>query len=1106
MSVGSSAEGGPAPETEPLDISGVVTKVIVRFVRAKADDSGVARLLASAGERRPSAELEDPRSWSTNEQVVALLNAAAQVVGDLDIGRHIGEEMLRPHEDNDLELLWSFGSATDLFRNVGELTNFSRCSTVDSIEVVEGNATIREVTRSGTNRHWRLCEFTKGLLSQAPALFGLMPAVVTETECQARGGQCCMYHVAWEGTLAFTGDATSLTGATPDLLVGTDAAGQADAANARIAHLQDQLGRIGDQLEEVASTASELLAGGDISQLLENIMHRAAAAVGAPRFLLVARTAPDEPVQMHHHGFEPQEARLLAAELWRQDLDTADGSRLIVDIASSRRSYGRLAAVYPPGTEVGRRAQEIFSLYANYAATALDLHTSLAESERSSTTASALLDFSRALSRASTSEEVSQTLADAVPAVLGCERAAVMIWDPLHQRLVFKAVSGAPDVFGQDADDAGGAERGNGKAETVPGPADQPDFGTIESTDTPLVATLMSTRDVAVVDRDTPDPFLQSVMQRYDTQVCVMAPLHSDYEFLGVVAAIFLTPPAVDLHHDHDMHERLRALAYQAVTAFQNAWLLEQVGHLAWHDALTGLPNRRLLEDRVRQQLERAMRLNEPSSMFFVDLDRFKKVNDTLGHAAGDELIKQVAVRLGEVVSRPGIVARLGGDEFAILLPGLAGLVAVRQLAERVLEALHQPYTIEGTEVFTSASIGIAIHPEHGESYDDLLNHADEAMYRAKDLGRDTFQIYEPDPNTTIHVGIRLDSDLHYALERNELFVLYQPYIDLQSNQVVGVEALVRWRHPVQGILEPAAFIPYAEESDLIVGIDEFVIRQAARQLRLWLHQGLGPLRMSVNVSSRDLLHPGFVDTVMSALADNAVPPEQFELEITEQVALDDAGVMRWTVEELRARGVRFSIDDFGAGTSSVQQVAAFPVTTLKIDRTFVQMLGPLDELTNLTAAIVAMADELGLDCVAEGVESPHQSRVLLQRGCTTAQGFFFSPPLFPTDVQRMLQPAIDTPGRPPSRPSRRPDLTGSAPRRQSGDDHGGGRPREGARTRSPGAAPEPPSGWSRPTPRPPSETSVQPEEPKAESHPQGTVADASEKTAAPTGAVGEPR
>jgi len=1083
MSVGNSAEGSPAPEGEPLDISGVVTKVIVRFVRAKADDSGVARLLSTAGERRATADLEDHRSWSTKDQVVSLLNAAAQVVGDLDLGRHIGEEMLRPHEENDLELLWSFGSAGDLFRHIGELTSFSRISTVDAVEVVEGRATIREVTHPETSRHWRLCEFTKGMLSQAPALFGLMPAVVTETECQARGGQSCTYHVAWEGTLAFADDATSLTGAAPDSLLGPGVVGQTHEAQARIAHLQDQLGRVGDQLEEVASTASELLAGGDISQLLDNIMHRAAAAVGAPKYLLVVRMAPDEPVEMHHHGFEPQEARLLAEELWRQDLDEGDGARLIVDIASSRQAYGRLAAVYPPGTEVGRRAQEIFSLYANYAATALDLQTSMAESERSSTTASALLDFSRALSRASTSEEVSQTLADAVPAVLGCERSAVMLWDPLHQRLVFKAVSGTPDLRQPEvAGDRADSGTGDG---TQPGPGDVPDFGSIESTDTPLVARLMGTRDIAVVDRHTPDPFLQSVMERYGTEVCVMAPLHSDYEFLGVVAAIFLTAPAVDLHHDRDMHERLRALAYQAVTAFQNAWLLEQVGHLAWHDALTGLPNRRLLEDRVRQQLERAKRLNEPSSMFFIDLDRFKKVNDTLGHAAGDELIKQVAVRLSEVVSRPGVVARLGGDEFAVLLPGLAGLVAVRQLAERVLEALHQPYTIEGTEVFTSASIGISIHPEHGESYDDLLNRADEAMYRAKDLGRDTFQIYEPDPNTTIHVGVRLDADLHHALERNELFVLYQPYIDLHTNQVVGVEALVRWRHPVQGILEPAAFIPYAEESDLIVGIDEFVIRQAARQLRLWLHEGLGPLRMSVNVSTRDLLHPGFVDTVMSALADNAVTPEQFELELTERVALDSAGVMRWTVEELRARGVRFSIDDFGGGTSSIQQVAAFPVTTLKIDRSFVQILGPVEELNSLTAAIIGMADELGLDCVAEGVESAHQSRVLLQRGCTTAQGFFFSPPLFPTDVKRMLQPATDVPGRTASLPPRRPDRTGSGPRRQGDAHNGGGRPRDiQARTTAPGSGAGtlgPPSGWSSPTPSAPSDDSVRPQTPQDE-------------------------
>jgi diguanylate cyclase (GGDEF)-like protein len=764
---------------------------------------------------------------------------------------------------------------------------------------------------------------------------------------------------------------------------------------------------MGERLEEVFSTASDLLSIEDLGELLDSIMRRAAGAVNAPRYLLVVRTALDEPIQLHHHGFSGPEAQVLAAELWKEHPDDAGGSHLIVDIASSRQSYGRLAAVYPPGLRFMAREREIFSLYANYAATALDLVTALAESRRSNATARALLDFSRALSRVGTSEEVSQTLADTVVAVVGCERASVLLWDPVEQSLVFKAVSGGavdrgppgPQVAEPNAEGVADYRSGEGAPEAEA----EADVVSISPTDTSMVSHLMASRDIIVIDRTVNDPFLLSILERYGSAMNVMAPLFSDEEFLGVVSADFLHTPATDPRQDRNLTERLRALADQSVTAFQNAWLLEQVGHLAWHDALTGLPNRRLLEDRVDQELERAKRVKERSTMFFVDLDRYKKVNDTFGHAAGDELIRQVAWRLREVVRRQDTVARLGGDEFAILLPGLAELDAISQLAERMLDSLRAPYVIEGNEINTSASIGIATHPEHGESYDELLSHADEAMYRSKNLGRDTFQIFSEDLAAGVLEDTQLKSDLHHALARNELFVLYQPYIDLQTNQVVGVEALVRWRHPVKGIMEPASFLPQAEESNLIVEIDEFVIKAAARQARQWMDSGLGPLQVSVNISSRDLRHPGFALMVIAALADNGVPPERFEVEANEQVGVDETGVIRSTIDTLRAHGVRFAIDDVRSGALPIEQ-AAFPVSTLKIDHSFVQILGPNEELSTLAEGIIGMAEGLGLDCVAEGVETHHQSRILLQRGCTTAQGFFFSPPLLPGDVERMIQ------------------------------------------------------------------------------------------------------
>jgi len=1016
-----SMSGTAGVSAAPQDISGAVTSVIIRTVRNRSGDAGVAQMLFSAGEKRPAEVLEDPRSWSTHDEAIALLGAAGHVTADPDIGRHVGEEMLRQHDGTDVaNLLRSLGSPAELLRNVtAAAAKFTTVSSLEPLEVGDAHAVVQALTRPGFARHPYLCDFTKGLLSQVPVLFGLVPAVVTETECQARGGRFCLYSVAWEARQwsSFVDERTSLYSMAWNQQGVVEARSELEMdAETRISMLHEQLRQMGERLEEVFSTASDLLSGEDLPELLASITRRAAGAVNAPRYLLVVQTSPEEPLHLHHHGFAEHEARALAEELWQPLPDDAGGSRLIVDIASSRRQYGRLAAIYPPGMRFMEREREMLSLYANYAATALDLVTSLAESRRSSATARALLDFSRALSRVGTTDEVSQTLANTVPAVAQCERASVLLWDPFDQQLSVKAISGSdqepaepapattaePIIFDVEME----VDFLNEDSSTQP--------FTISIDDTPIVNALMSSRDLIVIDRNTDDPYLRDILDRFGTNVSIMTPLFSDEEFLGIVAAEFFNPPATDPRTDRDLQERLRALADQAVTAFQNAWLLEQVGHLAWHDALTGLPNRRLLEDRVHQELERAKRVDEPSSMFFVDLDRFKRVNDTLGHAAGDELIRQVAERLREVVRRQDTVARLGGDEFAVLLPGLADIPGIRQLSQRMLETLHQPYSIEGAEVYTSASIGIAVYPEHGETYDDLLSHADEAMYQSKSNGRNTYTIYaaEGAVGDVLAQDAQIESDLRHAVERNELFVLYQPYIDLQTNQVVGVEALVRWRHPGLGVLEPAQFIPRAEESDVIVGIDAFVIREAVRQMREWLDEGLPPLRMSVNVSGRDLLHPGFVDTVLSALDESAVDPDALEVEITERVAVDDDGVMRATADRLRQHGVRFSIDDFGTGTSSLQQVAAFPVSTLKIDRSFVQILGPSDELNSLASAIIGMADKLGLECVAEGVENSHQSRVLLQRGCNTAQGFFFSPPLLPGDVRRMLEapdePALD--------------------------------------------------------------------------------------------------
>ncbi len=516
-----------------------------------------------------------------------------------------------------------------------------------------------------------------------------------------------------------------------------------------------------------------------------------------------------------------------------------------------------------------------------------------------------------------------------------------------------------------------------------------------------------------MIDATTSDTLAKELFSRFGGTAAVIAPLFSGAEFLGAVVATYRTETASALSRDLDLHARLIGLADQAATGFQNAHLHEQISHMAWHDDLTGLPNRRLLEDRVDTELERSRRHGEGVCIFFVDLDRFKMINDGLGHAAGDELIRLVAARLSETVRRQDTVARLGADEFAVLLPGLSDTGSIEHLARRSLEALSAPYTIHGREVRSSASIGVAFTPDHGDSFDQLLNRADEAMYRSKTLGRNRFHVFDGPVEDGAGDGLHLDSEIPGALDRGEFFILFQPIIDLSTTQVTGVEALVRWRHPTRGVLEPSAFIPTAEESDVIVTLDTWVLRESCRQIRRWRESGLPPLRLCVNVASRDLAQPTVVDTVRSVLADEGIEPSMLEFEITERVVLDAAGIAERHVVELGELGVRFAIDDFGAGNSSMNRIGTLPVSTLKIDPSFVHVLGPESESSALVSAIITMAQRLGLECVAEGVETSQQSRVLVQRGCFSAQGFYFCPPLLANDIERLLLdgPHLGDPG-----------------------------------------------------------------------------------------------
>ncbi len=791
-------------------------------------------------------------------------------------------------------------------------------------------------------------------------------------------------------------------------------------AAAEAARATREVERLEQLLAGSAATALDLL-DLDLDALLSELASRADQVVPAERFLLMVRVGPGLPIELHHRGIGGDEARALAAELWNAGA-VDDPGRRVVDIDSPRRRYGRLAVFVESGEGDPADDDRVLRLFAHYAANVLDVFTVLTDARRSDSTARTILSFSERLSGLTNLAQALQILADTVPEVTGCAQSTVYLWDKDKSRLVLGAYTAGmtpPDADLGSIAPRWATDRPAGDV-PVPQPAQQVgrdgdgtgadgrDPVSVE-VDSPLIQRMVTTREVMVLDASTVgDPLLRKLMEESGVPASVVAPLFASGEFLGVIAANFSKDAAPATIHDADLHERLCGLADQASTAIQNLELLEKVSHMAWHDALTGLPNRRLFEDRVEQELVRSRRVGEPVCMFFVDLDNFKTVNDTYGHATGDLLIQQVAQRLVDTVRSQDTVARVGGDEFAILLPGLVDQQSINQLAERTLDAMHTPFEIFSEEVTTSASVGIAIAPEHGDTYDDLLNRADEAMYRAKDHGRDAFEMFRSTPDP-VNPGRRalddrqLHADLIKALDGNEFFLVYQPYIDLRTAAIVGVEALIRWRHPTLGVLDPPQFIPMAERSDLIVALDNWVLWQACRQLRSWRDHGMDPLRLSVNLASRDLSNPDFFDSVERTLTDTGIDPSLLELEITERVVLDTSGPAVGNIDRLRTLGVRFTIDNFGSGNSSLDRIGAFPVSTLKIDQSFVQVLGPGDEENGLVSAIIAMAAELGLSCVAEGVETLLQSRVLLQRGCTTAQGYYFSPPLPPEGIEAML-------------------------------------------------------------------------------------------------------
>ena len=515
-------------------------------------------------------------------------------------------------------------------------------------------------------------------------------------------------------------------------------------------------------------------------------------------------------------------------------------------------------------------------------------------------------------------------------------------------------------------------------------------------------------RETVVVSDIATDPLWENyraLAAKHNFRSCWSKPIMShDGTVLGTFAMYSSTvrEPTIAELSLIDVSTRIAGIAIERRQAE------DRIRFMANHDALTGLPNRTLLKDRLSQALLHAERYNSWVTVVFIDLDNFKTVNDSLGHNAGDELLKTVATRMAACVNTTDTVVRLGGDEFVILLldlPKNSDLVS--QKLQKLRKTLSDTIKLAGHDINITSSIGIANYPTDGSDADTLLANADAAMYRAKNLGRDNFQFYTPEMNTAVHEKFKLQEELRYAVARSELVLDYQPQADLRTGEIFAVEALVRWNHPKRGRLAPDKFIGLAEETGLIVPIGDWVLHEACRQNKAWQDQGLQKLRICVNVSARQFRERSLVSRVQHALETTGLKADYLELEITESLIMQDVEQAIATMQELSAMGIQISIDDFGTGYSSLSALKAFPVSRLKIDKSFINNLTNGERDKAVTSAVISLGQNLNLRVIAEGVETAEQEAFLRANNCDEMQGYLLSRPVGASAIENLLRTAV---------------------------------------------------------------------------------------------------
>ncbi|MHB1584884.1 MAG: putative bifunctional diguanylate cyclase/phosphodiesterase [Acidimicrobiales bacterium] len=949
--------------------SGIITRMVVNRLAEAHGPDVLRRVLEAAGEAGKEEELREESSWLSYRRLRALFEAVSEAVSTDELRQAATAVQLHEESRADMtQMLQDFGSPDNLLRQAMQYDNAFGVSTILHIEAEErapGDWVLEYRFRDGFEPFREFCAFTLGTHTLFPTLFGLA-AEVTEECCACDGAACCSFHLRWDTE--------------------ADADNQKSYFETRSRLLEVRLGRLQE-------TVVQLVSAPDPVEGLRRVLAATAQSVHVPAYLLAIDPAVPLAQRLHFEGLEEAEAVRLAVSL-PEHVGSDTPGLIVVEVASTRATYGHLALVEPAARHFLPQERELVQSYAGLVAAALDSATALEEARRQATTAGTLLDLSSSLTELASTEEMALNLARAVPSVIDCDRTIVLVHDPVLGEGRVAATHGFPDHLARHL-----------ASVSLPTSVFEAFAGGVSFFAEDEIARFQATYGIS----------LEGV-----PVAAASAPMVANGETIGALV-VLATSRRECLRENAALDEALRGLAGQAAVAIRNARLVDQVRHQALHDGLTGLPNRTLVLDRLSQALARASREGTPVAALFIDLDGFKEINDTLGHAAGDRLLVALADRLQVTLRHSDTIGRLGGDEFVVVAEADSLEAGPQSIAERILEVVRPPFRLEGfedTRLTVTTSVGVAVGTR--ESAGELLRDADIALYHAKERGKNCYAIYQPEMSKRVRDRMELENDIREAVERRQFFLLYQPFFDLRDGSVLGAEALIRWRHPRRGTVDAGEFVTLLEEMGAIGEVGRWVLDEAARQATCWHERG-HRIEVSVNVSRSQLEGGQLVDDVAAALASSGLDPSALVIEVAESSITRHSPVIADQLRRLKQLGVKVAIDDFGTAYSSLAYLSRFPVDGVKIDRSFIASIDDSNEAGALIHVLLELGKTLGLTTFAEGIESSAQVSRLQEERCDGGQGFLLARPLTAEDLVALLaaapSPAPGLAGRQPASP-----------------------------------------------------------------------------------------